>query len=224
MGMKKWILLIVVAVISLVGCQKRDDPDDIRKEYMSLLNKELDQGKLKGYIEGNIKLVSAEPETVKSMQFYDFDLEASLNQDFSNLSDEDKYELFKDLDSASLDSFCGENSSCSIDAFTFKANGDTYVVSPTNGFEITLNDEAFDPNPVPVITDDNTETSDSNSTINKQAVYDFMKSKYDEITNYGDNYDPDVHDPLVAKFAAEQFGISESEAGQIYVDMEMGRN
>lgn len=50
-----------------------------------------------------------------------------------------------------------------------------------------------------------------------------MKLKYDKITNYGANYEPDVHDPLIAKLAAEKFGISESEAGQIYIDMEMGK-
>jgi hypothetical protein len=51
-----------------------------------------------------------------------------------------------------------------------------------------------------------------------------MKSKYDEITDYGASYDPNIHDPLVAQLAAEQFGISESEAGQIYLNMELGGN
>lgn len=197
--MKKWMLLIIAIMLVLVGCEKRDNSNDIKKEYMSLLNRELNKGELKNYIDGKIKLVSAEPHTVKSMQFYDFVLKANLNQKFGNLSDEDRYKLLKDLDSVYLDTFCGENSHCSIDSFTFKDNENTYVVSPTFGFKITKNDENFDPVSVPVITTDENENSDSdsNSNINKQAIYNFMKSKYDEITNYGENYDPGIHDPLV---------------------------
>src|SRR4051794_26209289 len=97
--MKKWIMLILVVLISLVGCGSKDNSDEIRKEYMSVLDEELAKGTLKNYIEGEMKLVNTESHTVKSMQFYEFVLEANLNQEFSNLADEDKYELFKDLDS-----------------------------------------------------------------------------------------------------------------------------
>jgi len=48
-----------------------------------------------------------------------------------------------------------------------------------------------------------------------------MKMAYDEITNYGDDYIPEVHDPLVAKLASERFGISESLAENVYVRREI---
>lgn len=123
--MKKGLFLVLILVISLVGCETRDKSDDIKKEYMSTLIKELDKGELNSYIEGKINLISAEPHVVKSMQFYEFVLKAKLNKEFSNLTDEQKYDLFKELDNAFLNNFCGKNSNCSIDSFTFKDARDT---------------------------------------------------------------------------------------------------
>lgn len=57
--------------------------------------------------------------------------------------------------------------------------------------------------------------------VNKDEVYTYMKAQYDEITNMGDNYDPDVHDPMVAELASKKFGITSDEAGKIYEDKEM---
>lgn len=215
--LKKMLFLLIV--LSLAGCSNRDNSEDIEKEYMSLLDEELRDGELINYIDGDINLVSAIPHTVSSKQFFEFVLEANMKSTFGKLTDEEKYELFKELDTAYLDTSCGEFSNCNIDTFTFIDNDDTYSVSPFYGFEVSKNDEDFNPKPVQVTTTNG--ESNTGSNFDKQAIYSFMKLKYEEVTNYGENYDPDIHDPLVARLAATQFGISESEAGQIYIEMDM---
>ncbi|MFJ7951513.1 hypothetical protein ACIQZG_08295 [Lysinibacillus sp. NPDC096418] len=57
--------------------------------------------------------------------------------------------------------------------------------------------------------------------INKQEVYDFMESEFFRITNYGDTYIPEVHDPLIAELAATKFGITADEANAIYTEIAM---
>lgn len=52
-------------------------------------------------------------------------------------------------------------------------------------------------------------------------VYIWMKDKYNEITNFGENYVPEIHDPQVAKLASEKFNISVEKAGEIYEKIEM---
>lgn len=55
----------------------------------------------------------------------------------------------------------------------------------------------------------------------EERIYEFMKSAYEQITNYGETYVPEIHDPMVADLASEQFGIASSEAERIYIKMEM---
>ncbi|WP_427137594.1 hypothetical protein [Psychrobacillus psychrodurans] len=54
-----------------------------------------------------------------------------------------------------------------------------------------------------------------------EEIYDYMKNEYNQITNFGESYVPEIHDNLVAELASEKFGISSFEAGNIYVKMEM---
>jgi hypothetical protein len=61
----------------------------------------------------------------------------------------------------------------------------------------------------------------SSSSPSKAEIYQYMKIVYDQVTNYGEGYEPELHDPMVAQMAAEKFGISATEAGDIYVEMEM---
>lgn len=69
----------------------------------------------------------------------------------------------------------------------------------------------------------NTPTSNysikSTSTITKptaKEVYNYAQGLFDVYTNYGDNYVPEVHDDLVLRETAEHFGISVSEADNLY--------
>jgi hypothetical protein len=41
--------------------------------------------------------------------------------------------------------------------------------------------------------------STSYSSVDEEAVYLFMEQAYDEITNYGENYVPEIHDSQVAE-------------------------
>jgi len=55
---------------------------------------------------------------------------------------------------------------------------------------------------------------------NEKSVYRFMRDKYDEVTNDGDDYQ-EQHDEEVAQVAATEFNISSKEAGDIYTAVEM---
>lgn len=57
--------------------------------------------------------------------------------------------------------------------------------------------------------------------VNKQEVYDFMEREFNSITNYGETYVPEKHDPMVAKKAAEYFGITQEEADAMYIEVAM---
>ena len=69
-----------------------------------------------------------------------------------------------------------------------------------------------------------TSTQSGNVTASDAEIYTYMKSQYDRLTDFGENYDPDVHDDMVAQMAAKKFGISSTEAGNIYIKQEMGGN
>lgn len=57
--------------------------------------------------------------------------------------------------------------------------------------------------------------------VSNETIYLYMKVAYDDLTNYGEDYVPEIHDPMVGKLAAERFGISPEQAGQIYIEKEM---
>lgn len=48
-------------------------------------------------------------------------------------------------------------------------------------------------------------------------VFNFMRREYERITNYGENYNPKQHDPMVTKLASMRFNIQAKEAAQIYI-------
>lgn len=56
----------------------------------------------------------------------------------------------------------------------------------------------------------------------ERKIYITMKNAFDKITNYGENYVPEVHDDIVAKAASDTFGITVGEANRIYINGEMG--
>lgn len=57
--------------------------------------------------------------------------------------------------------------------------------------------------------------------VNKQEVYNFMERKFNSITNYGETYIPEIHDPMVVEIAAEYFGITQEEADAMYIEVAM---
>ncbi|WP_273852323.1 hypothetical protein [Guptibacillus spartinae] len=57
--------------------------------------------------------------------------------------------------------------------------------------------------------------------VSNDIIYKYMKSAYDDLTDNGANYIPEVHDPLVDEMAAQRFGITEAQANEIYIKREM---
>lgn len=58
-------------------------------------------------------------------------------------------------------------------------------------------------------------------TLDRNAIYKFMRKEYNKVTNNGDIYDVEKHDKLVADKASKHFAITPQEAGELYVDFEM---
>lgn len=52
-------------------------------------------------------------------------------------------------------------------------------------------------------------------------IYNFMVKAYNDLTNYGADYIPEIHDPQVSRMASEEFDITLAEADQIFIKKEM---
>lgn len=61
-----------------------------------------------------------------------------------------------------------------------------------------------------------TEDIENAQKIDEDQVYRYMKYQFDTLTDNGENYNADYHDPLVANMAAQKFRITPSEANDIY--------
>lgn|GEM_PF-6366278 len=57
--------------------------------------------------------------------------------------------------------------------------------------------------------------------IEEKKIYDFMEDTFNQLTNYGDTYVPEIHDPQVAELAAREFGITAEKANAIYTEIAM---
>lgn len=140
---------------------------------------------------------------------------------------EEEYNLIIALSDEYEDEFtCGDQSKCSIEKFTFLYNDDIYEVTPRNNDLnlITFYGDIYgldDVRPQEKAEIQEATIAEDNPSMDSNAVYAFMKQVYEEITDYGANYVPEVHDQQVAEMASEKFGITVEEAGQIYINIEM---
>jgi hypothetical protein len=71
-----------------------------------------------------------------------------------------------------------------------------------------------------VVTEDSSDVVDSPGANDEQAVYNYMINAYQVITNNGEDYDPELHDPIVANLASMQFGITEEHAQESCIQFE----
>lgn len=55
----------------------------------------------------------------------------------------------------------------------------------------------------------------------EREVHFYMKDAFNKITNYGDTYDPDIHDKLINNLASEKYNITPNEAQEIFIRYEM---
>jgi len=202
-------------------------------------NEDLNEKELISYfsdsdISEHVKDYSFEVVGAKKDSNYPVNVLLSVNSEFDEMNLYEKYQVMRSLVDEASDKIvsCGDYE-CSFSQLIVKSpegnhstSFDSYISSYSDS--LTFNDteyseedleEEFAPKEdvsSPVSTSDNSTSSPS-----KAEIYQYMKTAYDQLTNYGDSYDPDVHDPMVAQMAAEQFGISPTEAGNIYIEMEM---
>lgn len=63
-----------------------------------------------------------------------------------------------------------------------------------------------------VSTNATTDNSNTNEyKVDPRTVHEYMQNQFDIITNYGENYVPEIHDPLVIQKAADAFNLTYEE-------------
>lgn len=48
-----------------------------------------------------------------------------------------------------------------------------------------------------------------------------MDNEFNSLTNFGETYVPEIHDPMTAELVAKAFGITADEANAIYIEIAM---
>ncbi|MFE4077022.1 hypothetical protein [Peribacillus sp. YIM B13477] len=229
-------LMFALIILLLAGCS--NDDKQSAERLNTYVTTSLNDSGFKDYIKGDITITKDNEEKNESNTRYIYTVGAELNDDFfNNLSMEEQYNFIISLSDQYDGEFdCGDESQCTIGKFTFQYNDDIYEVSPQDNFlkTITINGDSYSLDDVRP--KEETETQEATSTeedtteedatevtpsIDTDAVYAYMKATYEELTNYGETYVPEVHDPQIAELASKKFGITEEEASQIYIDIEM---
>lgn len=72
-----------------------------------------------------------------------------------------------------------------------------------------------------IATQNNKNSSDN--TNNDDAVYRYIMNQFDIVTNYGENYIPEVHDPIVLQKAAAHFSMSVEKVDEIFLRESMSQ-
>ncbi|AOU01984.1 MULTISPECIES: hypothetical protein [Bacillus] len=220
--MKKIFIIIPILIFVLSGCGLET------KEAETFL-KELSKNKsLSQYLSGEPTL----EYTNSIKKYYEFKINLSMNKKFNKLSDKEKYktlyqvyELIKDK-GFSYKISCGDKYTCSVDELHAKYNNDDYTIDFKDGYslnQLEKNDEViFDVEDEKEKSKENLSEEETQSS-SDQIIYDYMENEFNRITNYGENYTPEIHDSMVAELASKKFGITAEEANEIYVSMSMNK-
>ncbi|BCB39966.1 hypothetical protein BCJMU51_4880 [Bacillus cereus] len=230
-------ILLAAACIIFTGCSAN------MKAVEQETKDKLENSKLEPYIE-NVTYEAGEKEDGETP----VNIKVNVNEKFSDLSNMDKYAIMNDVFKKITESYnlvsCGGNNTCRYQNLQLSYDDDTFFM---NIFDevLVINDlETYTKGDYELDIDrKNQKTKSSNDTykansnnastsapqneqfasngINYKVIFAFMKEQYNIVTNNDENYIPEVHDPQVAKLAAKRFGISEQEAGDIYVNVQM---
>lgn len=216
--MKKLMGLCSLLLL-LIGCEEkskieRESQDVVKEAYMKEIIEVIKNSELAPYISSDVQLVEAVPDQKESLIFFYFTFKAELNNQFASLSDQKKYDLFKGVTGTVFNKSCSQGYNCSVPSIKFKSNTDIYDISLDYVFSVDKNGDNFNPKA----------TSSAYSSVDEEKVYEYMKSQYNRLTNYGANYVPEIHDPQVASLASEKFGISTDRADKIYIFYETNGN
>lgn len=227
-GMKKLVAvsLGVIVIVAVLFIQNTDTIHSIKKEYIGKVEQDLKENGLVNYLKDEkltvVDVVRKEYEDIFSPVNFNFVLEGNLTDEFETLTEEEKYNILdSNINHLGNKYGCGKDklsTSCKTTLLTLTSDSDTYEF---NSYSFTKNGEYYE-----VKTEEETETKEAftptdNNYVSDQDIYDYMKTQYERLTNYGANYVPEIHDLQVSNMAASKFGISVSEADRIYIDMEM---
>ncbi|MCA1213481.1 MULTISPECIES: hypothetical protein [Bacillus] len=220
--MKKIFIIIPILIFVLSGCGVDT------KEAEKFL-KELSKNKtVSQYLSEAPTLDYTNP--IK--KYYDFKINLSMNKKFTQLSNKEKYkilykvyELIEDKGFSKVIS-CGDKYTCSVDEVHAKYKNDDYTIDFKHGdslYQLEKNDEViFDLEDEKEKRNENSSEEEAQSA-DDQTIYNYMENEFNRITNYGENYTPEIHDSMVTELASEKFGITVDEANEIYVSMSMNK-
>ena len=243
--MEKIMMLATISVLSfsLYGCSAKPDIDKVKEEADIYI----EDSDLSKYIVDVKNNVSYSYKDLKDGdKDYTINIKVIADESFNDLETLEQFNVLKQTtqhvnEEATLPS-CGK-ADCQfgkliVEPLTVYTAIDTYTMDIDNPYDkrtMVWNDEKYTEDDLfsykeNEVDEDSTETTTdstdttTSSTIDeytKDAVYAYMQDLYDQVTNDGENYIPEIHDPQVAQAAAERFDITEEEAGQIYVDKEV---
>ncbi|KAB2328975.1 hypothetical protein F7731_23790 [Cytobacillus depressus] len=216
-----FIIGIVAGAIVVFLNKDKDNIEDIKQEYMGEIYEELKATGLLRYIKDKELLIVDVVRKEDKYEFvpvtYNFALKGTLTDEFEGLSNEEKYDVFNDISSMNIRQLkCGKdkyNTGCITEFLSLESGSDIYE---SKDFSIFKNGNLFK-----IEKEKKVVSVSSDNNVSDKDIYEYMKSQYDRLTNYGANYVPEIHDPQVAEMASNKFGISTSEADRIYIDMEM---
>lgn len=209
------LLILFILLFILTGCSKAEP--DLSNSSESLEESIMEHTEIKEYVD-SISYEKGEELIDDEYNDYTVNVLLHVKKSFVNLTKknqlENLYASYNYFDSEEWIE-CGKPD-CRLGLFIAKHDSNEYKL--LNGNLYVNGEEVFTWEQV---REENSKLAEEN-TSREDKIYDYMKNAYDEITNYGANYIPEEHDSLIAKMAAENFGMTEEEAGEIYISKEMG--
>jgi len=231
----KGFIIIGAAWIFIVACYlifytPKPDVDILANEMQEEVFTNLKSSNLESYLE-DVDYEVGE-KTTKENYDYPIDLVITFKDSFNPLPESSKYrlisELYDDHFNDPYDSdrngiiYCGQSTDCHIRNLIIKTSSDEYVFKEKDDSLVTNGESTFSADDYSKVEKPATRSAAKVvGAFDKEKIYLYMKAAFDRLTNYGENYNPEVHDPLVAKMAAEKFFITESQALYIYTSYDV---
>ncbi|SER09302.1 hypothetical protein SAMN04487944_101203 [Gracilibacillus ureilyticus] len=231
--MFKTLTVSLLLSIVLIGCTSNNEtvkglPDDKELELENFRNV-LYNEKHSNYVT-DIEFSGRKEDWGYSQGFkrtgYFLDITIDSTEKLDTLSNEEKFHLLRsmidDIKANDDYSYAGKSDIFKLGKITLETQGNSYSMDildewDEHKYSLVINDVEI------YRTDEQNnkfiqETKKNEEEKRREDIYRFMENKYSEITNQGEEYVPEIHDPIIDKMASEEFGISESEANRIYLE------
>ncbi|MCR8867080.1 hypothetical protein NQ109_29565 [Priestia megaterium] len=218
-------VLIATVSFNLYGCSTKPDLLSFREDVDPLIE-DTNLNKYIIDIDDDVKYSFTDK---KNGTYINLDVQAE--DTFNELNTEEAFDVLKDAAKYLTDNVklpkCGDDD-CKFGTLKVAPldihGDDTYKMNiddTSNEYTMVWNGDSYKEEDLYRYEDDEDESTEVSTTATDDEIYRYMQDMYDQLTNYGENYTPEIHDPQVARAAAEKFNITEEEAGQIYVDKEV---